>query len=64
LENNNTRSHSNTCGFWRENEVRLPLMNDSGEFGFFGPEAISRESVLWREGMLSQNFLWFIKEKT
>ncbi|XP_048763356.1 guanylate cyclase 32E-like isoform X1 [Ostrea edulis] len=46
LENNNTRPHSNTCGFWQENEVRMPLMNNSGDLEFYGPEALSRESVL------------------
>ncbi|XP_052688303.1 guanylate cyclase 32E-like isoform X1 [Crassostrea angulata] len=46
LENNNTRSHSNTCGFWRENEVRIPLMNGSDELGFYGPEGLADESVL------------------
>lgn len=46
LENNNTRSHSNTCGFWRENEVRIPIMNGSDELGFYGPEGLADESVL------------------
>lgn len=46
LENNNTRSHSNSCGFWRESEVRIPLMNGSNQLGFYGPESLADESSL------------------
>ncbi|XP_061195190.1 receptor-type guanylate cyclase Gyc76C-like [Saccostrea echinata] len=46
LENNNTRSHSDTCEFWRESEVQMPLMDSNGGLGFYGTEVLSDESVL------------------
>ncbi|XP_062604007.1 guanylate cyclase 32E-like isoform X2 [Saccostrea cucullata] len=46
LENNNTRSHSETCELWRESEVQMPLMDSNGDLGFYRPGVLSDESVL------------------